>query len=622
MSNPNSQRLAGIVLPLFSVRRNNDHGIGDLIALREWIDWAADYNVGFLQLLPVNALGRDETPSPYSAISSVALEPLFIAMEPWALPGMKDRVVFNVDEAPDNQYPSGDSLVDYPKVRKFKYWVFRKCWTNFRKDEILAGLRLEFEEWKSKQDQWLDDFACFKVLSSLFGTDVWWYWPEQNPDAARRIASEYADEKEFEKWLQWVAFRQYGRLRKYADYRGVALMGDIPIGVSMASSDVFFERHLFDTDWCGGAPAEGSYSQDPFTAKWGQNWGIPLYRWDVMAHDNYAWWRRRLAYTTSIFTIYRIDHILGFYRIYAFPWKPTENNTFLPLSRDEAAARTGGRLPGFMPREDDNAWNRKQNLIAGDLYLRVLLSSAPGVRVVGEDLGCVPDYVRPNMKQLGIAGFKIPHWEIEPGGKITPGDAYNPCSFATYGTHDFATIMETWNNAYAAVERAQKAGLFKRGVLASQANEPGLEDIRRDAENSMRLLNWFADYCGVDAKSIICPWNDVVKNAMFLALMKSRADYAALMWTELFDLDWRLNIPGTIGGTNWRWRMPFTARSARKLPQSSWFKDVIEESGRIPDVTRDTWKQLKISPEQFFPFPILATDLEEVQKYLLQTNYR
>ena len=164
-------------------------------------------------------------------------------------------------------------------------------------------------------------------------------------------------------------------------------MGDIPIGVSLSSADVFFERHLFDTEWCGGAPAEGSYAEDPFTAKWGQNWGIPLYRWDVMAQDNFSWWRRRVKYCTKIFSMYRIDHILGFYRIYSFPWKPTENGVFLPLSPDQAAQRTGGRMPGFKPRGDDNAADRNMNLADGDLYLRLLLSAAPGVSVVGEDLG-------------------------------------------------------------------------------------------------------------------------------------------------------------------------------------------------------------------------------------------
>ena len=131
-----------------------------------------------------------------------------------------------------------------------------------------------------------------------------------------------------------------------------------------------------------------------------------------MAQDNFAWWRRRVKYCTKIFRMYRIDHILGFYRIYSFPWKPTENGVFLPLSTDQAAQRTGGRLPGFKPRGDDNAADRNMNLADGDLYLRLLLSAAPGVSVVGEDLGCVPDYVRPNMRQLDIPGFKIPHLSL------------------------------------------------------------------------------------------------------------------------------------------------------------------------------------------------------------------
>lgn len=616
-----NRRLAGLLLPLFSMRRDNDHGIGDLIALREWIDWAAEHHVGFLQLLPVNALGSDENPSPYSAISSIALEPLYIAMEPWALPGMKRRVMFDKDGVPGWQYPSGANLVDYPKVRRLKYWVFRKCWKNFQEDDMLEVLRGEFENWKAKQGSWLEDFACFKVLSDFFGTDVWWHWPEQDPDRARDIARQFAKEKEFEKWLQWVAFRQYEGVRRYADYRGIALMGDIPIGVSMASSDVFFERHLFDTNWCGGAPAEGAYSQDPFTAKWGQNWGIPLYRWDVMAREQYAWWRRRLTATASIFSIARIDHILGFYRIYAFPWKPTENAAFLPLNYAEAASRTGGRLPGFMPRGDDTPWNRKQNLMAGDLYLRMLLAAAPDIRVVGEDLGCVPDYVRPNMRQLGIAGFKIPHWEIQSNGCIMPGNMYHPCSFATYGTHDFVTIMTTWNEAYEQIERARKAGIFQRGVLMDSCPVEK-QEIRQRAADAIRLLGRFADYCQIDYKSVLCEWNETIKNSMFLALMRCRSNYAALMWTELFDLDWRLNTPGTVGGTNWRRQMPFTAGEASHMPQSAWLKEIIRSGNRIPQVTGDTWKQKNPDGANFIPFPILATSMDEVQRYLLQTNYR
>lgn len=380
------KRLAGVVLPLFSLRRNNDHGIGDLTALRQWIDWAADAHVGFLQLLPVNALGRDECPSPYSAISSVALEPLYLSLEPWTIPGLEERVFNETGDTLPWEQPSGPDLVDYPKVRFWKMWILRGAWNNFKTKPEYECIMPKFREWVKEQGSWLEDFVCFQILCDLFGTEIWWHWPEQDPARAKAIAADYEEEKDFARWLQWLCEKQWEFIRIYADERNVKLMGDIPIGVSLSSADVFFERHLFDTEWCGGAPAEGSYAEDPFTAKWGQNWGIPLYRWDVMAQDNFAWWRRRVKYCTKIFSMYRIDHILGFYRIYSFPWKPTENGVFLPLSPDQAAQRTGGRLPGFKPRGDDNAADRNMNLADGDLYLRLLLSAAPGVSVVGEDL--------------------------------------------------------------------------------------------------------------------------------------------------------------------------------------------------------------------------------------------
>lgn len=377
-------------------------------------------------------------------------------------------------------------------------------------------------------------------------------------------------------------------------------MGDIPIGVSLSSADVFFERHLFDTEWCGGAPAEGSYAEDPFTAKWGQNWGIPLYRWDVMAQDNFAWWRRRVKYCTKIFSMYRIDHILGFYRIYSFPWKPTENGVFLPLSPDQAAQRTGGRLPGFKPRGDDNAADRNMNLADGDLYLRLLLSAAPGVSVVGEDLGCVPDYVRPNMRQLDIPGFKIPHWEIKADGTITSGKEYHECSFAAFGTHDFETIMQTWNDSYAKIERARKLGLWENGSPKTPSS-PEQENIVRQAEDGARLLKWFADFSGMQPETWLSCWNQEIKTAMYNALFRSRSRYAAILWPALFGINKRLNIPGTTGGTNWRERMPFKAVEACGMPQTAWLRTIIDESGRTPLQGEDAIRALKESSKRLFP---------------------
>src|SRR5438105_9155911 len=155
--------------------------------------------------------------------------------------------------------------------------------------------------------------------------------------------------------------------------------------------------------------------------KWGQNWGIPVYNWPALREQNFAWWRQRVRGVRRIFHVFRIDHVLGFYRIYAFPWRPRKNKQFLPLDRNEMLEQTGGRAPRFAPRDDETSENREANKREGEEYLRVILEESGATRVIGEDLGMVPDYVRPNLRSLGIAGFKIPQWEVH-NEQVTPGN--------------------------------------------------------------------------------------------------------------------------------------------------------------------------------------------------------
>lgn len=584
----------GLLIPLFSMRREDDHGIGDTLALIEWIDWASTHGVGFLQLLPVNALGSDPDPSPYSAISSVALEPVYLSLDPDWVPGLTQKMPRLPEDMAPLMKPSSPNLVDYPLVRSWKYKVLQQAYEHFASEICYKELRKEFSQWVSEAQDWLPDYVDFKVATKLYGTDIWWQWDETDPDKVRARVSEYADTRVFEEWLQWLCYRQWERVRDHADACGVKLMGDIPIGLSLASADVFFQRHLFDTDWCGGAPAEGDFADDPFTAKWGQNWGIPLYRWDVMERDGYAWWKRRVLETTKIFRMFRIDHILGFYRIYAFPWKPTENKDFLDLSLKEAAKKTGGKLPGFKPRPDNTPEEKMANHRDGDKYLQALLSVIRGVDVVGEDLGCVPDYVRPHMHMLGIPGFIIPHWEILDNGEILMGKDYHECSFATFATHDFPPIAVTWKEIYDRIppglEAEHENEIDEKTVFAPQ--DPNLNDYlrwerrakREPLINAMidakRSLHWFGAYCNLPKTSVEVPWNPMAKTAMFLALFRSNARFVALMYTDLFDINERLNTPGTVGGTNWRPRTPFTAKEAHGLAQSVWLKRIIVQSGR------------------------------------------
>ncbi len=567
--------MTGVLMPLFSLRREGDSGIGDLAALAEWIDWAAAHGVGFLQLLPVNALGEDDAPSPYSAISSVALEPLYLTLE--RIPGMPLPLPPYPEDLPATQWPGGRDLVDYGRVRRYKRDLFRAAWKNFKTDPDLAEQRRECEHWCAGQGAWLQDYATFCVASAGFGTIAWWLWPEQNTDIIRRIVWDNDDSRDllhYHQWLQWLCAQQWAEVRAHADERGVLLMGDVPIGISVASADVFFERYLFDMDWSGGAPAEGNFADDPFTAKWGQNWGIPLYRWDVMERDGFAWWGRRIRKLTEVFAMYRIDHVLGFYRIYAFPWMPERNPEFLELTADEAAARCGGRRPGFRPRGDWTEDDRRKNLMQGDHLLTQLLKAAPSARVIGEDLGCVPDYVRPDLSRLRIAGFKIPHWEIDGQQNIIKGSTYNPCSFATYATHDFPPFCCDWTEWYEQVKTAQDAA--KDDTIPPEQ----LRELMKTGKDGARLLQWLGDYADIPENERLVPWSAEVKEALIRALLGSRSAYAALMWTELFDIPVRLNTPGTEGGTNWRPRMPFTAGEAAEMPQGAWLRGLSRAAGR------------------------------------------
>lgn len=565
-----------------------DHGIGDTAALMDWIDWALDHGVSFLQLLPINALGSDKVPSPYAAISSIALEPIYLTLREGWVPGLEETPHFSMKDFEVIAEPDSVHLVDYTLVRQWKLKVLRHAYEHFSEEIKYHALMKEFLNWVEVEGAWLQDFVDYKLAEKHFGSTQWWLWEEQNPDKVRQIVARYPEGRIFEQWLQWLCHRQWQQVRVHADARRIKLMGDIPIGISLSSSDVFFNRELFNLDWSAGSPPEGGFDSSIFREKWGQNWGVPLYRWDIMARDDYAWWRTRIKRTTDIFQMFRIDHILGFYRIYAFPWKPNQNKDFLPLSYDEAWTKTGGHLPGFIPRPDDSDENKHFNLHEGDKYLKIILSSAPGIDIIGEDLGYVPDYVRPHLRMLNIPGFIIPHWEIKENGEILMGKDYHECSFATFATHDFPPIAVTWNEIFAR---------YARGAEAEKENNrdnhnPDLNDhdrwVRRESRQGLlhemhsarRSLHWFGAFCHLPDQSVELPWNAMAKTAMFLSLFNSNSRFVCLMYTDLFDLPDRLNLPGTEGGQNWRPRMEFTAKEAYDKHQSTWIKRIIIQTGR------------------------------------------
>jgi 4-alpha-glucanotransferase len=554
-------KTTGILIPAFSTRRHGDLGIGDALGMREWVDWAAEHGIGFLQLLPINENGTDE--SPYSGISSIALDPIYLAFDEGEIPFVTRAETEAARSSLGAQLTA--HLIDYSAVRATKNHLLEISFARFMANPqpLLAG---EFQAFRDQSMAWLPDYCLFKLLMEIHGEElIWDQWPEESrcPIAARKLVAEMREENPGHiesrldrfAYVQWLCYRQWRALRAHADNLGVKLMGDLPIGVSFHSADVFFHREGFHTDWFGGTPPEGYSSGNPFIHEWGQNWGVPIYNWDAMAQTGFTWWRERISRLTEIFNIFRIDHILGFYRIYGFPWHPRDNHLFLGLRHDEAAALTGGRLPGWFSHPDDTPENKSANRANGDFRLRAILDAADDAEIIAEDLGWVPEYVRPHLDELGISGYRIPHWDSYSDGSPVMGDVFPENSFASYSTHDHDSLCATWENC--------------RRTIALQ-NESPTEQGRWAAEGSAHSLRLLSGFSGIPipADNLWPAYSDAIHWRLIKSLFESKSRYAVLMVTDLFVLKDRINTPGTMGGGNWRLRLNITPHE-------------MEEHGRI-----------------------------------------
>ncbi|MCC7518761.1 MAG: 4-alpha-glucanotransferase [Verrucomicrobiae bacterium] len=535
------RRLTGVLVPVFALRGRHDLGIGDVGAVREMTDWCAERGIGVLQLLPIHETGDDH--SPYNAISSIALDPTALDLSPEALPELtrRDRLR-NLKKGEVEALTEGP--VRYREVKALKQRLLRAAFdASTEEGKGKTAKSAAFEAFVKAESSWLGDYALFRALMGRNGCGALWEsWPEvhRTPESARawvaalptKARAEFVREARFHAWVQWVAFRQWTAARGHARRRGVALMGDIPFGIGRCSADVWAERALFDLRWSCGAPPETFFKPDLFTEKWGQNWGVPLYRWDRMREDGGAWWRRRVAATARIFDLFRVDHVLGFYRVYAFPWPPQENGDYVHLDLEQAKAKAGD-LPRFWPESDEREESRASNRLHGEAWLRTVLEAAGESGVVAEDLGFVPDYVRPSLASLAIPGFKIPLFERMTDGAWTPAESYPPLSVATFATHDHEPLAALW----------EKWACDPKGAL----------EARRAA-----------DWAGWGKRDLPPTLASELQAAFCRKLLGSPSWLAAFMITDLLGLKQRFNAPGPMSESNWTERLPCAVRDLGK----------------------------------------------------------
>ena len=333
-------RGCGVTVPVFSLRSAAGLGVGDFADLKALADWAGQTGLRMIQILPVNdtTADHDWTDSyPYSAISAFALHPLYLRLEDLPYP-MPPEFAEQVSAARQQLNPL--PAVDYEGVMQAKRRLSRLIYQRHQA-ELLAhdGIGRFL---KANRD-WVLPYAVFCFMRERHQTADFTRWGEWSTYDCERVAG-LADKSGmawpeifYHIWLQYELDRQLCDAVRHLHERGIALKGDLPIGIDRQSADAWSLPHLFKMTSQAGAPP------DAFASK-GQNWGFPTYNWELMKVDDYAWWRARFARLSRYFDAYRIDHILGFFRIWQIPLDQVEGimgwfDPALPVTLDELRER-------------------------------------------------------------------------------------------------------------------------------------------------------------------------------------------------------------------------------------------------------------------------------------------
>lgn len=298
------KQLSGTAVPLSALRSTDGFGIGEYPDLGSFARFCKQAGLSVLQILPVNDTGGDS--SPYSTLSAFALHPVYLRLD--TIEGSGPVLAKYRGLRAQLQE---SRRVKYNKVLETKAQVLREIFSRQKKPILASDAIAGFLQ----QNPWVKIYAVYKVLKEQNGQKAWTEWSSYRDievDTLNDIFNSLRDAAFFHVWVQHECAKQLSRAAWEIDGLGLYLKGDLPILLNEDSADVWFHRHLFDTSQRAGAPPD-MFSDD------GQNWGFPIYNWQEMKKDGYAWWKRRVQFADTYYHAYRLDHILGFFRIWAIP---------------------------------------------------------------------------------------------------------------------------------------------------------------------------------------------------------------------------------------------------------------------------------------------------------------
>jgi 4-alpha-glucanotransferase len=485
-------RLAGILIPLFSIRTRNDAGIGDIEALGLMADLVAAMGSRAILMLPVEETAPGMA-SPYSALSLFAIDPIYVGISD--LPGVAPKTVARVRRALHDV-----PLSERQKIRAARLRLLEAAFRHYESGASDAE-RVAVAEFALRNRRWLDDYALFRALKQCFKFKSWEEWPaglrDREPRALARARRSMSRALARYVYWQYLAHRQWAQVRAYARRRGVLFGGDLAFSGARDSAEVWAHADLFDLGRTVGAPP------DDFNPE-GQRWGLPMPRWERMHAGGFALLRERVRHARELYDFVRVDHVVGLYRTFSFDLAPDGEGMFMPAEEPEQRAQ-------------------------GETIMRAILEAADGTMVIAEDLGMIPPFVRTSLAALGVPGYKVMRWEKT--GRGTPDEAFIPpaeypeISLATTGTHDTETLAAWWAEM-SADERGQMLRMLGRKALA-----------------------------GGDAR---VAFGDV-HDAILAALYSARSRLVIVPIQDIFGWRDRINLPGTVGSSNWLWRMPMAS---------------------------------------------------------------
>lgn len=467
-------RGAGTAIPVFSLRSEEDFGVGEFLDLKKMVDWAAETGQSVLQLLPINdttMTGTWQDSYPYNANSTFALHPQFINLPAAGVPVNK---AYKELQAELNALPQ----IDYEKVNNAKIEMLRKAYS--RTFSKLSATKA-YKAFMSANEDWLMPYAAFCVLRDMNGTPDFTKWKTNRKYNAKKIAAfceENKAEVDFWCFVQYHLDAQLSEVCRYAHSRGVVLKGDLPIGISRTSVDAWLYPELFHMDSQAGAPPD-AFAED------GQNWGFPTYNWEKMAEDDYAWWKARLRKMSEYFDAFRIDHILGFFRIWQIPlWSKSGLDGYfspaLPYPAEELQnlgfvvedkelfiedphkpgyyhpkigamkTRAYSILDAYRRGSFDRIYNdffyHRHNQFWKETAMKKLpaLLDSTGMLACGEDLGMIPATVPQVMADLRILSLEIQRMPKSVEETFAHPANYPYLSVCTTSTHDMNPVRAWW----------------------------------------------------------------------------------------------------------------------------------------------------------------------------------